>query len=316
MTRQQLDQRTYSFRACKQAAVYARMRTTSSYSGQGEMLQRKLEPILTQPASNNKKKPNKSQLTNSLELTFVATHMIPPLVLHCLNILTFGQYVTAGWYSAHQLMMTLLSVLSPYIPLTRYQRYCLRIPFNALITIGWWEVMGFSDFALTKHSSIAGIGIGLLCTLLWVSGAKLCASKALQSKAWDPYSRHEGSEAHWIVLGRLVNSSTFTPFWEEVYDRGYLYRVFANAALKWQRTSFDQISLGHVSVAALAVAVTCFGAGHTRFQAGPLLGALFALIMHAMVFWSGSLGPAVLAHAVCNLTLGLWVIYTQDWMFW
>lgn len=292
------------------------MRTTSPYSGQGEMLQRKLEPILTQPASNNKKKPNKSQLTNSLELTFVATHMIPPLVLHCLNILTLGQYVTAGWYSAHQLMMTLLSILSPYIPLTRYQRYCLRIPFNALITIGWWKVMGFDDFALTQHSSITGIGIGLVCTLLWVSGAKLFASKALQSKAWNPFSRHEGSRARWIVIGRLVNSSTFTPFWEEVYDRGYLYRVFANAALKWQRTSFDQIPLGHVSVAALAVAATCFGAGHTRFQAEPLLGALFALIMHAMVFWSGSLGPAVLAHAVCNLTLGLWVIYTQDWMFW
>lgn len=299
---------------------------SASSVADGGMLQRKLEPMLAPPASTfkgklntlqrNKSPPSKSQLTNALELAFVATHMVPPLVLHCLNILTIGQYATAGWYSVHQLFMTLLSVLSPYIPLTRYQRYCLRIPCNFLITVGWWKVMGFSDFSLTKGSTIVGSSIGTLCTLLWVCGAKLFASKALQSKAWNPYSRHEGSRAHWIIVGRLFNSSVFTPFWEEVYDRGFTYRVFLNAATRWHRTSFDLIPLSHLNLAALALAMTCFGAGHTRFHAEPLLGMLFALIMHVIVFWFGSLGPAVLAHAVCNLTLGLWVIYTQDWMFW
>lgn len=292
------------------------MRSSGSHAARDNMLQRKLEPLLAQTPNNGKKRPNKSQLTNALELTFVATHMVPPLVLHCLNIVTLGQYVAAGWYSAHQLLMTLLSILSPYIPLTRYQRYCLRIPCNVLITLGWWKVMGFSDFVLSKQSTIAGVSVGLVCTLLWVSGARMFASQALQSKAWNPYSRHEGSRAHWIVVGRLVNSSVFTAFWEEVYDRGFICRVFANATSQWQRQSFNDIPLSHFSAAALVVAATCFGAGHTRFQAEPLLGALFALIMHAVVFYFGSLGPAVLAHAVCNMTLGLWVIYTQDWMFW
>ena len=133
---QEPDQHTQaSLVANKQAEFSSSMRATSFSGAQGGMLQRKLEPVLTQPVSNSKKGPNKSQLTNILELSFVATHMVPPLVLHCLNILTLGQYGSAGWYSAHQLMMTLLSILSPYIPLTRYQRYCVRIPFNALITI-------------------------------------------------------------------------------------------------------------------------------------------------------------------------------------
>lgn len=196
------------------------------------MLQRKLEPMLTQTsrgevhrAQLRKLQPKKSPLTNLLELTFVATHMVPPLVLHCLNILTLGQYVMAGCYSAHQLSMTLLSILSPYIPLTKYQRYCLRIPCNVLITIAWWRVVGFADFSLNQTSAMASCCVGVFCTLLWVCGAKLFASKALESRAWNPYSRHEGPRAHLLVLGRLINSSVFTPFWEEVYDRGFVYRV-------------------------------------------------------------------------------------------
>ena len=293
------------------------MAASNSYLARGDMLQRKLEPIImAQARGDSRRKPQKSQLMNTLELVFVATHMVPPMALHILNIFTLGEYSLAGWFSAHQLFMTLLAILSPYMPLTRYQRYCLRIPCNVLATLSWWKVIGFSDFAVSLHAAIVAISVGLCCTLIWVAGAKLLASKALQCRGWNPYSRHEGSQAHLIVLGRLCNSSTFTPFWEEVYDRGFIYRAIANASSNWQNPSFDQVPLNYVSAAALTCAAVCFGAGHTRFEAEPVLGMLFALIMHATVFWFKSLGPAVLAHAVCNLTLGLWVIYSQDWMFW
>ena len=258
-----------------------------------------------------------AQLVNSLELTYVATHMVPPVLLHCVNILTLGQYSLAGWYAAHQLMMTILSFMSPYIPLTRYQQYTLRVPFNILITLFWWKLVGFTDMSLTVQSATIGTIVGVISTVLWVGGPKLIQfGYKSKRRAWNPYSRHEGSTAHAIVALRLFNSSTFTSFFEEIYDRGFLYRVFYNICSGWQFTSFAAIPLNKVGVLALVITTVCFGAGHTRFALEPFLGMLCALGMHGLVFHFNSLGPAVLAHAVCNFLLGMWVIIAQDWIFW
>lgn len=258
-----------------------------------------------------------ARLINGLELTYVATHMVPPVVLHCLNILTLGQYSLAGWYAAHQLMMTILSFMSPYIPLTRYQQYTLRLPCNIMIIFIWWKLVGFANLTLTLQSAAIGTVVGLVSSLLWVAGPKLLAV-GYQSKrrAWNPYSRHEGRTAHGIVIVRLLNSTTFTSFFEEVYDRGLLYRVFYNICTGWQFSSFAEVPLNVVGVLALAITTICFGAGHTRFAFEPFLGMLFALGMHGLVFRFDSLGPAVLAHAVCNFLLGLWVILAQEWVYW
>ena len=258
-----------------------------------------------------------AQLVHSLELTYVATHMVPPVLLHCVNILTLGQYSLAGWYAAHQLMMTMLSFMSPYIPLTRYQQYTLRLPFNFMIALIWWKLVGFADMILTVESAMIGTIVGVISTVLWVGSPKLIQfDYTSKRRAWNPYSRHEGSTANGIVVVRLLNSSTFTPFFEEVYDRGFLYRVIFNICSGWQFTSFAAIPLDKVGVLALAITTVCFGAGHTRFAFEPFLGVLFALGMHGLVFHFNSLGPAVLAHAVCNFLLGLWVTLAQDWIFW
>lgn len=258
-----------------------------------------------------------AQVINSLELTYVATHMVPPVVLHCLNIVTLGQYSLAGWYAAHQLMMTILSFMSPYIPLTRYQQYSLRLPFNIMIALIWWKLVGFADMTLTAQSTMIGTVVGAVSTVLWVCGPKLTRfGYKSKRRAWNPYSRHEGGTANAIVLVRLLNSCTFTSVFEEVYDRGFLYRVIYNMCSGWQFTSFAAIPLNKVSILPLAITTVCFGAGHTRFAFEPFLGMLFALSMHGLVFHFNSLGPAVLAHAVCNFLLGLWVIIAHEWIYW
>ena len=257
-----------------------------------------------------------AQLINGLELTFVATHMVPPVVLHCINILTLGQYSLAGWYSAHQLMMTVLSFMSPYIPLTRYQQYMLRLPFNIMIALIWWKVIGFAELTMTKQSASIGMLVGVVSAFLWVALPKFLPLGQFKRRAWNPYNRHEGSTANIIIVFRLLNSSTFASFFEEIYDRGFLYRVFYNIFSAWHFSSFAAVPLKAVGMLALTASTVCFGAGHTRFTFEPFLGMLFALGMHGLVFHFGSLGPAIFAHSLCNLLLGLWVVLTQDWIFW
>ena len=274
------------------------------------------DAIQTQASTTKRVATPLAQFINSLELTYVATHMVPPVVLHCLNILTLGQYSLAVQYSAPQLLMTILSFMSPYIPLTRYQQYTLRLPFNIMIALIWWKTIGFAELKMTMHSALVGTVVGAASALMWVSIPKMIALGKSKRRAWNPYSRHEGSTANGIVLIRLLNSSTFTSFFEEVYDRGFLYRAFYNIFSGWRFSTFAAVPVKSISLLALAVATICFGAGHTRFKFEPFLGVAFALGMHSLVFCFGSLGPAVIAHSVCNLLLGLWVVLAQDWMFW
>ena len=259
---------------------------------------------------------NKAQIVQVLELTYVATHMVPPVVLHCLNILTLGQYSLAGWCSAHQLIMTILSYLSPYIPLTRYQQYAIRLPFNVVIMLLFWKLVGFDELTLTRQSALVGAAVGVASTLLWVGVPKLLSCKQTRRRPWNPYSRHEGSTAQVLIAVRLINSSLLTAVFEELYDRSFLYRVFLNLLSGWRWPSFAALPLRVFDLIALAASIFCFGAGHTRFVFEPVLGMIFAIFMHGLVFCFGSLGPAVVAHILCNLLLGVYVICSEDWMFW
>ena len=51
---------------------------------------------------------------------------------------------------------------------------------------------------------------------------------------------------------------------------------------------------------------------HTLWLAAILAGLAYALLYR----WSGRLWTAVIAHAVTNGLLGLWVIASHRWEFW
>ena len=83
--------------------------------------------------------------------------------------------------------------------------------------------------------------------------------------------------------------------------------------MRWiDRTNFLQLSPASISIKALVVSTLLFGVEHHLWAAGIVAGLAYGwLYMRA-----GNLWVPITAHAVTNLLLGVWVLWTGRWEFW
>lgn len=114
------------------------------------------------------------------------------------------------------------------------------------------------------------------------------------------------AEAGWALVGaKLLGSAFVIAVIEEYFFRGFLYRWIRNA-------DFRSITLGRYDAAAFWLVVLLFGLEHDRWLAGLIAGAVYG----ALAVRTGRVAPAVTAHVVTNLVLGLYVIATGQYGFW
>ena len=109
-----------------------------------------------------------------------------------------------------------------------------------------------------------------------------------------------------MLVLRTMRAALIVPVIEELFWRGWLPR-------RMQDNSFSKITLGKYTPFAFWITALLFAAEHGPFwEVGLIAGIVYN-------WWMGrtrSLGDLVLAHAVTNLALSLYVIRTESWMFW
>ena len=118
-------------------------------------------------------------------------------------------------------------------------------------------------------------------------------------------TREDGSLDWPLALLRLAGSSLVVPVIEEVFWRSFITRWLESRA--W--VALQPAAIGG---RALLMSSIAFGFEHHQWAAGTAAGLAYGWLYRR----SGSLWPAVLAHAVTNAGLGLWVIGTGAWQFW
>ncbi len=124
-------------------------------------------------------------------------------------------------------------------------------------------------------------------------------SVADQLASWPP-----AAVFSWVAL-RLVGSIAIAPLVEELAFRGFLLRRIVAA---------DFVRVRYADITALAVLTSsvAFGALHDRWLAGSLAG-----IAYAFVVWrTGQLRDAVIAHAVTNALIAVVVLAFGKWALW
>jgi CAAX prenyl protease-like protein len=110
--------------------------------------------------------------------------------------------------------------------------------------------------------------------------------------------------AAWVGL-RLVGSVLLIPLVEELAFRGYLLR-------RVQSVDFTRVPLDRIHVPAILVSSFAFGLLHQMVVAGTIAGALFAFAQ----LRRGSIGDAVVAHAVSNALVAVAVLGFGRWDLW
>jgi hypothetical protein len=151
----------------------------------------------------------------------------------------------------------------------------------------------------TAASLLAGLGVFWLWVNMDWSFGTLGTPAGFNPTVFD------GSAKVGMTAARLAGAVLVVPFMEELFWRSFLIRYVID-------NDFYKIPIGTFSWASFLITVLLFGLEHHYFLAGMMAGAVFNLLLYT----TRSISQCILAHAVANLTLGIYVLQTSQWRFW
>ena len=154
------------------------------------------------------------------------------------------------------------------------------------------------------------VSVALLVLAIWVSPQEIfgVASRYGDASSFDPTTFPPGSPAYWGRLGlRFLRIAIVVPFVEEIFWRGFLLRYLI-------REDFEAVPFGTFSWRSFALVTVFFALEHqpADYPAALLTGALYNWI----AIRTRSLSSCILAHAITNLLLGVYIMATRQWGFW
>lgn len=161
----------------------------------------------------------------------------------------------------------------------------------------WREIKGRFD--------VRAVLAGLFVLAVWISSVKLFPAK--HEPLFDPTVFDRGPKMIMAILIRIAGASTVIPLIEEVVWRSFLMRSLIKA-------DFLSVPLGTYTAFSFWVTILTFTLAHPAEQwpAAGLAGVVYGLYLVK----TKNLQGCILAHAVTNFGLGLYIIVTGDWGLW
>lgn len=118
-------------------------------------------------------------------------------------------------------------------------------------------------------------------------------------------SRANGNIDWALVVVRIFGAAIVVPVMEELFWRSFIMRWIA-------AQDFRSVSPARVGIKAFAITAIVFGLEHQLWLAGIVAGVAYAWLYAT----SRNLWLPILAHAITNAALGVWVVVNQEWRFW
>jgi CAAX prenyl protease-like protein len=181
--------------------------------------------------------------------------------------------------------------------------YPVKIALVALLlALFWRQYKELSRFHLAPLQLLFALATGVLVLVLWISldaGWMVIGSPS----GFDP--RVDG-RIDWVLVAiRIAGAALVVPVMEELFWRSFLMR-WVDAA------DFESVAPSQLSIKSFLITVVLFGVEHNLWLAGIVAGAAYSLLyMRHRNLWS-----PILAHAVTNGLLGVWVVRTGSWSYW
>jgi CAAX prenyl protease-like protein len=150
------------------------------------------------------------------------------------------------------------------------------------------------------------VGVGVF--LLWIAPESIGWLK-LGESSFDPAAGGEGLRVPNVVI-RLLGAVLLVPFMEELFIRSFLPRFID--AYEDEEKDWRDLPIGRFTVFSFVATAVLFGFAHNRWAVGIATGVVY----NAYLLWRRSLGSVIVAHAVTNLVLGIYVLETGYWTFW
>ncbi|RJG15141.1 CAAX prenyl protease-related protein [Massilia cavernae] len=158
------------------------------------------------------------------------------------------------------------------------------------------------DASLGARAAIVALVTGAVVLVLWIS---LDADWMAVGSA-PGFKPVTDGRIDWLMVAvRIFGAALVVPVMEELFWRSFLMR--------WIETpDFERLDPSQVKWKGFAITVLLFGFEHNLWLAGMVAGAAYNLLyVRHRSLWS-----PILAHALTNGLLGVWIVYTGSWNYW
>ncbi len=170
-----------------------------------------------------------------------------------------------------------------------------------LLAVNWRQYEELRQGAPGRTVALAAVA-GAVVLVLWIS---LDAPWMVVGSA-PGYDPQVGKGIDWpLVLVRTAGAALVVPVMEELFWRSFLMRWIEAAEFQ----SLDPAQLG---IKSFVITIFLFGFEHNLWLAGMVAGAVYGwLYKRYRTLWA-----PIVAHAVTNGLLGVWVVATGNWSYW
>jgi len=152
--------------------------------------------------------------------------------------------------------------------------------------------------------ALLGAATGIAVFVLWIHLDAPWMQIATPTAPFVPLAA-DGSLDWPLIAVRWVGAALLVPVMEELFWRSFLMRWI-------QSSTFEAVDPQRVGVKAIVLSTFVFVLAHTLWLAAIVAGLAYAWLYRR----TGKLWVAVIAHAVTNGALGVWVVATGNWAFW
>ncbi len=184
--------------------------------------------------------------------------------------------------------------------------YGLTLPVVGGMLLWWWREWGelTRQNLPTAAQAAWSVLIGVVVFGLWIHLDAPWMQIGESAASFVPLDAH-GARIWPLITLRWIGASLVVPVMEELFWRSFLMRWL-------QQPDFAALAPQRVGARALLLSTFVFVLAHPLWLAAALAGLAYG----ALYIRTGRLWTAVLAHAVTNGLLGVWVVHSGQWQFW
>lgn len=159
------------------------------------------------------------------------------------------------------------------------------------------------DIFKASHTGLS-ILTGVIVFALWINMDWGFATFG-NPGGYNPKAFENNFTGDMLVVSRIFGAVVVVPVMEEIFWRSFLIRYIISA-------DFMKIPIGHFTWGSFILTAVLFGLEHSLYLAGIMAGAAYNLLLYR----TKSISQCIIAHAVSNLALGIYVLHTGQWQFW
>lgn len=160
------------------------------------------------------------------------------------------------------------------------------------------------QLAPNTRELLLAIAVGFIVFVLWISLDAPWMALGEPTASFVPVDA--AGQLIWpLIAVRWIGATLVVPVMEELFWRSFLMRWVDNVR-------FEAVMPQRTTLKAIVLSTFVFTLAHTLWLAAAIAGLAYAWLYVR----TGKLWVPIVAHAVTNGVLGVWVVATGNWVFW